>query len=60
MPAFWAAVCCSVAKRALALVSEPVTAVPSHPRIGERKANTAPVPAAHEPMVMVWPDWFMT
>src|SRR3712207_6750270 len=55
-PAFCAAVCCSVAKRALAEVSDPVTAVPSQPRMGERKANAAPVPAIQVPMVIVWPD----
>ena len=59
-PAFSAALCCRVAKSALALVSEPVTAVPSHPRIGERKAKAAPVPAIQPPMVWVCPDRFIT
>src|SRR5699024_4265875 len=59
-PASCAAVCCSVANRALAEVSEPVTAVPSQPRIGERKAKKAPVPAIQVPIVMVCPDRFMT
>src|SRR5690606_38916880 len=59
-PAFSAAVCWSVANRASALVSGPVTAVPSQPRIGERNAKAAPVPAIQVPMVIVWPDWFMT
>src|SRR3954447_25791874 len=27
---------------------------------GERNANAAPAPAAHMPIVMVWPDWFIT
>ena len=46
IPACWPADCCRVANRALALVSEPVTAVPTQPRIGDRKAKNAPVPAA--------------
>src|SRR4028118_111328 len=44
-PAAWAAVGCRGAEGALAEVSDRVTAVPSQPRIGERKANAAPVPA---------------
>src|SRR5699024_5670770 len=59
-PASCAAVCCSVANRAFAEVSEPVTAVPSQPRIGERKAKKAPVPAIQVPIVMVCPDRFIT
>ena len=59
-PAFCPAVCCRVANSALAEVSEPVTAVPSQPRIGERKAKNAPVAAIQVPMVSVWPERFMT
>jgi hypothetical protein len=47
-----AAVCWSVAKSALALVSDPVTAVPIQPRSGDRKAKAAPAPAIHLPMVI--------
>ncbi len=60
MPMLLAAVCCSVANSALAEVSEPVTAVPIQPRIGDRKANAAPAPAIQVPMVMVRPEAFMT
>ena len=60
MPMFCAAVCCSVANRALAEVSEPVTAVPIQPRIGARNAKIAPVPAIQVPMLIVWPDRFIT
>ena len=56
-PALVAAACCN---NALALVSDPVTAVPSQPSTGERNAKKAPAPAIHVPMVMVWPDWFIT
>ena len=56
-----------VSTRTLSLVyrremrlSEPVTAVPSQPRIGERKAKNAPVAAIQVPIVRVWPDRFMT
>ena len=59
-PASCAAVCCRVANSAFAEVSDPVTAVPSQPRIGERKAKKAPVPAIQVPMVIVWPERFMT
>ncbi len=60
IPAFCAAVCCRVANSALADVSDPVTAVPSQPRIGERNAKNAPVAAIQVPIVVVWPDRFMT
>src|SRR5690606_37381958 len=60
MPALMPAVCCSLANSALAEVSEPVTAVPIQPRIGDRKAKNAPVPASQVPMVMVWPERFIT
>ena len=54
------AACCRVPNNALAEVSEPVTAVPIQPRIGEKKANATPVPAIQVPIVMVWPDRFIT
>src|ERR1700729_2257899 len=41
-------------------VSEPVTAVPNHPIIGDRKAKNPPAPAAQVPSVIVWPDRFIT
>ena len=47
IPAFVAAVCWSVAKSALALVSDPVTAVPIQPSSGDRKANATPAPAIY-------------
>ena len=53
IPASLAAVCCRVANSALAEVSEPVTAVPSQPRMGDRNANAAPVPAIQVPIVIV-------
>src|SRR3954454_2183707 len=59
-PACWAAATCSVPKRALADVSEPVTATPSQPRTGDKKAKKAPVPAIHWPIVIVWPEKFIT
>ena len=37
-----------------------MTAVPIQPRIGEKKANAVPTPAIQVPMVMVWPDMFIT
>lgn len=60
IPACSAALCCRVAKSALALVSEPVTAVPSQPSRGLRKAKALPVPAIQAPMVIVCPERFMT
>src|SRR3954453_12822826 len=38
---------CSAPNSEFDEVSEPVTATPSHPRIGESKANRAPAPASH-------------
>ena len=52
-PALVAAVTWSVPNRALAEVSDPVTATPSQPRIGERNANAPPAPATQAPIVMV-------
>lgn len=48
-------------EQALAEVSDPVTAVPSQPRIGEKNAKAAPcAPAMKVPIVMVMPARFMT
>ena len=58
--AFSAADTCSAPNSALDDVSEPVTATPSQPRIGESRANAAPAPASQLPIVIVWPDRFMT
>ncbi len=52
-----AALCCRVAIRALALVSEPVTAVPSQPSTGERKGERGAGAAIQVPMTMVCADW---
>jgi hypothetical protein len=60
MPAWRPAACCRVANSALAEVSEPVTAVSIQPSIGDRNANSAPVPAIQVPIVIVWPDRFIT
>ena len=49
MPASFAAVTCSAPKRAFDEVSEPVTATPSQPISGDRKAKKSPAPAAPEP-----------
>ena len=54
MPVWSPAVCCSLLNRALADVSEPVTAVPNQPSSVERKANAAPAAAIHVPMLIVW------
>src|SRR4051794_8907722 len=55
-----AAVTCSAPKSAFDDVSEPVTATPNQPSSDEKNANAPPAPAAHCPMVIVWPDRFMT
>ena len=56
-----AAVCtCRAPNSALAEVSEPVTATPIQPRMGDRNTKKLPVSARHPPRVLVWPDWFMT
>ena len=41
-------------------MSDPVTAVPNQPIIGDRKAKNPPAPAAQVPSVIVWPDMFIT
>ena len=52
-PAVCAAVACRFANRAPALVAEPATAVPTHPRTGERNAKAAPVVARAAPTALV-------
>src|SRR5690242_1489751 len=60
IPAFWAAVACSTPKSEFDDVSEPVTAVPIQPMIGEKNASTPPAPAIQVPMVIVCADRFIT
>ncbi len=59
-PAFDAAVTCRAPNNELAEVSEPVTAVPSQPKMGDSNAKAPPVPAIQVPSVMVCPDAFIT
>src|SRR5450755_1692476 len=59
-PTCLAAETCSAPNREFAEVSEPVTATPSQPRMGEKIAKAAPAPAIHLPSVAVWPEAFMT
>src|SRR4051794_32832314 len=56
----WAAWTWSAPNSALEDVSEPVTATPSHPTIGDRNAKKPPAPASQRPSVIVCPDWFIT
>src|SRR5664279_5807667 len=49
MPVLLAAETCNAPKSEFDEVSEPVTATPSQPRIGEMSANAAPAPAIHLP-----------
>src|SRR5674476_1123391 len=60
MPVLVAADTCNAPKSEFDEVSEPVTATPSQPRIGEKIANAAPAPAIQAPSVAVWPEAFMT
>ena len=55
-----AAVTCSAPNSELEEVSEPVTATPSQPRIGDRNAKNPPAPAIHSPRVWVSPLLFIT
>jgi len=41
-------------------VSDPVTATPIQPRIGDRIANAEPAPANQAPRLAVCPDAFIT
>src|SRR6478609_6689126 len=56
---WWAADTCRAPKSEFAEVSEPVTAVPNQPTIGDRKAKAAPAPAIHRPSVIVCPERFI-
>src|SRR6476620_7459086 len=58
--AFLAAATCSAPNSEFVDVSDPVTAVPNQPMIGDRKAKKPPAPAAHVPSVIVCPDRFIT
>jgi hypothetical protein len=59
-PAWFASVTCSAPNSELADVSDPVTAVPSHPRIGDSSAKAPPAAAIQVPNVIAWPDRFIT
>ena len=59
-PAFTPVCTCRAPNSALAEVSEPVTATPIQPRMGDRIAKKPPVWARKLPRVPVCPDWFMT
>src|SRR5215212_12216655 len=52
-PICWAVTFWRLAKRAFEDVSEPVRATPSHPMIGAKNGNRAPVAAAAKPRVKV-------
>src|ERR1700749_2691329 len=58
--ALWAAATWSAPNSEFVEVSDPVTAVPDHPIIGDRNAKNPPAPAAQVPSVIVWPDRFIT
>src|SRR3954465_9684073 len=58
--AFCAAATCSAPNSEFDDVSEPVTATPNHPSSGERNAKKPPAPASHWPIVIVWPERFIT
>ena len=51
---------CRPEKSAFAEVSDPVTAVPTQPSMGEMNGNAGPDPERNSPIVMVWPLKFMT
>ena len=51
---------CSEPNSALDDVSEPVTATPSQPITGERKASAAPALAMVSPIAVVCAEAFMT
>ena len=56
-----AAVCtCRAPNSAFDEVSEPVTATPIQPRIGDRKAKNPPARARNAPRLAVCPDRFIT
>ena len=55
-----AAVTCNAPNSELADVSDPVTATPSQPRMGDSSANAPPAAAIQVPSVIVWPERFIT
>jgi hypothetical protein len=59
-PALPAAVTCRAPNSEFDEVSEPVTATPSQPMIGESAANKPPAPAIQLPSVAVCPEAFIT
>ena len=59
-PASLAADTCSTPNSEFEDVSEPVTAVPSQPMIGDRNARTPPAPAIQLPIVSVCAERFIT
>ena len=59
-PASFAAVTCSTPNSEFEDVSEPVTATPSQPMIGERNARMPPAPAIQLPIASVCADRFIT
>ena len=59
-PASLAAVTCSTPNSEFEDVSEPVTATPSQPMIGDRNARRPPAPAIQGPIVSVCADRFIT
>src|SRR5450759_2348798 len=59
-PTLLAAETCKAPNSEFDEVSDPVTATPSQPRIGEKMANAAPAPAIQAPSVAVWPEAFIT
>ena len=50
-PTCWAEICCRLPNNTLLEVSLPVSATPSHPSNGEKKANSTPVRANASPIV---------
>src|SRR5512132_973702 len=59
-PTSLAAETCSAPNSEFDEVSEPVTATPSQPRMGESTAKAAPAPAIQVPRVAVCPEERMT
>src|SRR5688572_476092 len=57
-PRVSAEVDCNLQNKALDDVSDPVRNTPSHPRMGEKNGNRAPVPASAIAMVMDIPELF--
>ena len=60
MPASFAAATWSAPNSEFDDVSDPVIATPSQPIAYEKSAKIPPAPATHWPIVIVWPEKFMT